>query len=204
MVYIITGHYGSGKTNFAVNLALKIAETEKTAVCDLDIVNPYFRTADFEKLFSEKNIELLASVYANSNVDTPAISFDLSRVYADGVTLVIDVGGDDEGAKALGRYRDVFGEYEMLYVVNFKRFLTRTAEEAFAVLKEIETASGFSHTAIVNNTNLGGETSIKTIEESRAEAEKLRELSGLPVKYECTPENTKVFVKKIWDNDNYS
>jgi hypothetical protein len=198
MIYIITGHYGAGKTNFAVNLALELSKTEKTAVCDLDIVNPYFRTADFEKLFCDNNIELLASVYANSNVDTPAISFDLARVQADGVNLVIDVGGDDEGAKALGRYSDVFTEYEMLYVVNFRRFLTQTAEEAFAVMKEIEAASHFTHTGIVNNTNLGEENTLSVLEASRIEANRLSEMSGLPIKYECTPENTEVFVKKSW------
>jgi hypothetical protein len=200
MVYIITGHYGAGKTNFAVNLALELSKTKKTAVCDLDIVNPYFRTADFEKQFSERDIELLASVYANTNVDTPAISFDLSRVVSDDKTLVIDVGGDDEGAKALGRYKDVFADYEMLYVVNFRRYLTMTADEAFAVMKEIEAASGFIHTGIVNNTNLGEENTEEILEASKSEADKLSKLSGLPVKYECTPENTKVFVKKIWNN----
>jgi hypothetical protein len=200
MIYIITGHYGAGKTNFAVNLALLLAKTGKTAVCDLDIVNPYFRTADFEKLFSDRNIELLASIYANSNVDTPAISFDLGRAAADNVNLVIDVGGDDEGAKALGRYKDIFAAYEMYYVVNFRRYLTRTAEEAYAVMKEIEAASGFTHTAIVNNTNIGTENSVSVLEQSKNEADKLSKMSGLPVKYECTPENTEVFVKKLWDN----
>jgi hypothetical protein len=200
MIYIITGHYGAGKTNFAVNLALGLSEKYKTAVCDLDVVNPYFRTADFKKLFAQRDIELLASIYANTNVDTPAISFDLSRVAADGVTLVIDVGGDDEGAKALGRYKDVFSDYEMLYVVNFRRYLTMTAEQAFAVLKEIEAASGFTHTGIVNNTNLGEENTKEIFEASRAEADKLSKLCGLPIKYECTPENTKIFVKKLWNN----
>jgi hypothetical protein len=198
MIYIITGHYGAGKTNFAVNLALELSKTQKTAVCDLDIVNPYFRTADYEKLFDENNIELLASVYANSNVDTPAISFDPARVQADGVTLVIDVGGDDEGAKALGRYSDVFKDYEMLYVVNFRRYLTQSAEEAFSVMKEIEAASHFTHTGIVNNTNLGEENTLSVLEASRAEAKRLAEISGLEIKYECTPKNTEVFVKKSW------
>ncbi|MDR0992785.1 MAG: cobalamin biosynthesis protein CobQ [Ruminococcus sp.] len=200
MVYIITGHYGAGKTNFATNLALKLSESEKTAVCDLDVVNPYFRTADFKTLFEEHGIELLASIYANTNVDTPAISFDLSRVVADGVTLVVDVGGDDEGAKALGRYKDVFQNYEMLYVVNFRRYLTLTAEEAYNVMKEIEAASGFSHTGIVNNTNLGEENTEAIFTASKSEADRLSSISGLPVKYECTPENTRVYVKKIWNN----
>jgi hypothetical protein len=200
MIYLITGHYGAGKTNFAVNLALELSKREKTAVCDLDIVNPYFRTADFEKLFRDNNIELLASIYANSNVDTPAISFDLGRAAADSTNLVIDVGGDDEGAKALGRYKDIFAVYEMYYVVNFRRFLTQTAEEAYAVMKEIEYASGFTHTAIVNNTNIGTENTVSILNQSKAEAEKLAKLSGLSVKYECTPENTEVFVKKLWDN----
>ena len=106
-ITIITGHYGSGKTNLAVNLALRLADAgEKVTIVDFDIVNPYFRTADFAKLFEERGVTLAASMYANTSLDIPAISFDMERMaYEDGY-LIIDVGGDDAGAIGLGRYAE--------------------------------------------------------------------------------------------------
>lgn len=113
---VITGHYGSGKTNFAVNLALKEAKSVKRCtVIDLDIVNPYFRTADFEELFRENGITLRAPLYANSNLDIPALNIDLRSIIDETDCVIIDVGGDDEGAKALGRFADEISDagYEM-------------------------------------------------------------------------------------------
>ena len=105
-INIITGHYGSGKTNVSVNMALDLAEKgEKVTVVDLDIVNPYFRTADFKELFGEHNISLTVPTYANSNLDIPALGFDMNGITDREGYIIIDVGGDDEGAKALGRYR---------------------------------------------------------------------------------------------------
>lgn len=213
-INIVTGHYGSGKTNFSANLAVKIAEGGgKVTVVDLDIVNPYFRSADFSELFSQKNIELVAPMYANSNLDIPAISFDLERIAAGDGSLVIDVGGDDAGAIALGRYAKAFEAFsddiDMFYVVNCRRFLTRTAEEALELMYEIETAAQMKHTAIVNNTNLLYETTAEILEESTEFAEKISERSGLPVAYSCVPLGlaadvpnpfpVEIYVKKIWE-----
>lgn len=213
-INIVTGHYGSGKTNFSANLAVKIAEGGgKVTVVDLDIVNPYFRSADFSELFSQKNIELVAPMYANSNLDIPAISFDLERIAAGDGSLVIDVGGDDAGAIALGRYAKAFEAFsddiDMFYVVNCRRFLTRTAEEALELMYEIEAAAQMKHTAIVNNTNLLYETTAEILEESAEFAEKISERSGLPVAYSCVPLGlaadvpnpfpVEIYVKKIWE-----
>lgn len=213
-INIVTGHYGSGKTNFSANLAVKIAEGGgKVTVVDLDIVNPYFRSADFSELFSQKNIELVAPMYANSNLDIPAISFDLERIAAGDGSLVIDVGGDDAGAIALGRYAKSFEAFsddiDMFYVVNCRRFLTRTAEEALELMYEIEAAAQMKHTAIVNNTNLLYETTAEILEESAEFAEKISERSGLPVAYSCVPLGlaadvpnpfpVEIYVKKIWE-----
>lgn len=213
-INIVTGHYGSGKTNFSANLALKLAEDgRKVTVVDLDIVNPYFRSADFGELFSQKNIELVAPMYANSNLDIPAISFDLERIASGDGSLVIDVGGDDAGAIALGRYAKAFETFaddiDMFYVVNCRRFLTRTAEEALELMYEIEAAAQMKHTAIVNNTNLLYETTAEILEESAEFAEKISESSGLPVAYSCVPLGVEadipnpfpveIYVKKIWE-----
>lgn len=213
-INIVTGHYGSGKTNFSANLAVKLAESgEKVTVVDLDIVNPYFRSADFGELFSKKNIELVAPMYANSNLDIPAISFDLERIATDDGYLVIDVGGDDAGAIALGRYSEAFSEFsdkiDMFYVVNCRRFLTQTAGEALELMYEIEAAANMKHTAIVNNTNLLYETTKEVLEDSVPFAEEVAQKAGLPVAYTCVPLKieadvpkpfpVEIYVKKIWE-----
>ncbi|MDE6764312.1 MAG: P-loop NTPase [Oscillospiraceae bacterium] len=215
-INIVTGHYGSGKTNFSANLALKLAEDgRKVTVVDLDIVNPYFRSADFGELFSRKNIELIAPMYANSNLDIPAISFDLERIASGDGSLVIDVGGDDAGAIALGRYSKAFEAFsddiDMFYVVNCRRFLTRTAEEALELMYEIEAAAQMKHTAIVNNTNLLYETTAEVLEESAGFAREISEKSGLPIAYSCVPLGlaadvpepfpVEIYVKKIWETE---
>ncbi|MDR0918975.1 MAG: cobalamin biosynthesis protein CobQ, partial [Oscillospiraceae bacterium] len=122
MTYIITGHYGSGKTNIAVNLAIEKSKETEVTVVDLDIVNYYFRTADFKELFSKHNIKFQGISYANSNLDIPSINFELTENAKN--TTVIDVGGDDEGAKVLGMFD--FKQYEMYYVFNMYRYMTKT------------------------------------------------------------------------------
>lgn len=145
-ITLITGHYGSGKTNFAVNLALRqAAEGKKVTVVDLDIVNPYFRTADFAELFEQNGIHLEKTLYANTSLDIPAISFDLARLAYEEECLIIDVGGDDAGATALGRYAEMLRSYQaeldMWYVVNRYRYLTAQPQEALTLLYEVQQGS---------------------------------------------------------------
>lgn len=218
-ITIITGHYGCGKTNICANLAMDLAkQNQKVTVVDLDIVNPYFRTADFGDLFEKNNITLVSSIYANSNLDIPAISFDVERLCREDGYVIIDVGGDDAGATALGRYKEVFDElYEknqidMLYVINCCRYLTRTAEEALELMKEIEFTARFKHTGIINNSNLGNETTTETALKSIDFQNKVSEVSGLPVIFTSVCENAeipeacgvnfkpvKVYVKPVWE-----
>ena len=192
-ITIVTGHYGSGKTTLSVNLALKAAEEgRKVAIVDLDIVNPYFRTADFRNMFEEKGITLIAPDFANSNLDIPSIQFDVVELAMTEDCLIIDVGGDDAGATALGRYADALADFsaetEMLYVINQRRYLTHTPDEVIKLMYEIEAAAHMRHTAIVNNTNLGRETDLSIVESSRAFAEETSQRTGLPVKYTVYPE----------------
>ncbi len=213
-ITIVTGHYGSGKTNFSANLAVSLAKTgEKVTVVDLDIVNPYFRSADFSELFSKYGITLTASMYANSNLDIPALSFELDFVVKQEGYIIIDVGGDDAGATALGRYASSFEKYsdqiDMLYVFSKYRYLTSKPEEAYEFLREIEATAKMKHTGLVNNSNLGQETNLDTVKESLGYAEELSKLSALQIKYTCIPQGenldtensfeTEVFVKKLWD-----
>jgi len=185
-VTLIVGHYGSGKTNIAVNLAVAFRkERERVAIADLDIVNPYFRTKDSMDLLKEKDIRLIVSEYANSNVDIPALPQDMYAVTDDkGLTCVLDIGGDDRGALVLGRLRPEIlreNDYEMLFVINKYRPLTATPEEAIEVLREIEAAANMRCTGIVNNSNLGRETTAEHVLSSVPYAEEVARLSGLPI-----------------------
>lgn len=185
-VTLFAGHYGSGKTNIAVNYALRLAgEGKKTAIADLDIVNPYFRTADSARELAEAGVDLISPQFANSNVDLPALPAEAYRLVEDrSLYAVMDIGGDDRGAYALGRYTPFLleeNDYQMAFVANPCRPLTRTPEEAMAVMREIEAAGGLPFTAIVNNANLAHETTPETVLEAIPYMEKLSELSGLPI-----------------------
>ena len=183
---LFAGHYGSGKTNIAVNYALHLAgEGKKVCIADLDIVNPYFRTKDSAKVLEEAGVHLVSPQFANTNVDLPALPAEAYRLVADkSVYGIMDIGGDDRGAYALGRYVPFMKEennYRMAFVANCYRPLTRTPEEALEVMREIENACGLQFTCIVNNSNLGTETTPSTVTDSLEFMEKLCALSGLPL-----------------------
>ncbi len=185
-IMIFCGHYGSGKTNIAVNFALHLKQThEKVAIIDLDIVNPYFRTLDSRKELEAAGVELICSEYAGSNLDIPALPAAMQRPIADrGTYCVLDIGGDDQGAVALGRFADQIkaeGDYEMLFVASFFRPLTRTAEEALEVMRDIENACHLPFTGIVNNSNVGDATAVEDILSGLEKAKQLSALSGLPL-----------------------
>ena len=183
---LFAGHYGSGKTNIAVNYALLLAsEGKKVCIGDLDIVNPYFRTKDSAKELEAAGIDLISPQFANSNVDLPALPAEAYRLVADkSVYSIMDIGGDDRGAYALGRYVPAILEennYRMVFVANCYRPLTRTPEDAMEVMAEIEAACGLKFTDIINNSNLGTETTVQTVLNSQAYIDTLSQLSGLPV-----------------------
>ena len=183
---LFAGHYGSGKTNIAVNYALLLAsEGKKVCIADLDIVNPYFRTKDSAKELEAAGIDLISPQFANSNVDLPALPAEAYRLVTDKQTYgIMDIGGDDRGAYALGRYVPSILEennYRMVFVANCYRPLTRTPEEALEVMREIEEACKLRFTDIINNSNLGPETTPETVIHSQAYMETLSKLSGLPI-----------------------
>ena len=183
---ILCGHYGSGKTNVAVNIAAELKKShDSVTVADLDIVNPYFRTKDSAAYFEEQGIRLICSAYANSNVDIPALPQEMYALTDDrSMTAVLDIGGDDRGALVLGRLAPKIlleNDYEMLMVINCYRPLTRDAASTMEVLREIELAGGIRFTGLVNNSNLGAMTTAEDILASREYAEEVSGLSGLPV-----------------------
>lgn len=185
-VTLFAGHYGSGKTNIAVNWAKHLKKQNKpVTIVDLDIVNPYFRTKDSQEEFKELGIKLVCSEYANTNLDIPALPGEIYGAIADKNSyLVMDIGGDDVGAVAMGRYTPSILEennYEMIYVANCFRPLTKTPEDTLEIMREIEIASGIPFTAIVNNSNLGVETTAEDVVKSNVYAQELSKISNLPV-----------------------
>ena len=183
---LFAGHYGSGKTNIAVNYALHLAgEGKRVYIADLDIVNPYFRTKASAAVLEAAGVQLVSPHFANSNVDLPALPAEAYRLVTDkNIYGIMDIGGDDRGAYALGRYVPAIkeeGNYRMVFVANCCRPLTRTPEDALEVMREIEAACGLAFTDIVNNSNLASETTPETILASREYMEKLSKLSGLPI-----------------------
>ena len=202
---LFAGHYGSGKTNIAVNYAIHLKDSGyPVVIADLDIVNPYFRTKDSEQELKEKGIELLCSPYAGSNLDIPSLPQEMYRAVQDKNTYaVMDIGGDDAGAVALGRFAPFIKEednYEMIFVVNFFRPLTRTAAEAFEIMREVEAASHLKFTAIVNNSNLGEDTSVDDILSTVDETQKLSEVSSLPIKMTTIKNELAIALKEKIDN----
>lgn len=182
---LVTGHYGTGKTEFSVNLALALAEAgERTALADLDIVNPYFRSRERRELLEAAGVRLIATSQALADADVPALPAELHALLEDRtVRGVLDIGGDPSGARVLARYRPriVKEDYRLLYVVNAARPEVRTAERSAEVLRAIETVTGLACTGLVNNTHLCGETTAGDIREGAALAEEVSRLTGIPV-----------------------
>lgn len=204
-VTLFAGHYGSGKTNIAVNYALKLKKDgEKVVIADLDIVNPYFRTKDSKDELEKNGIKLISSEFANSNVDFPALPQEMYEVTDNKSEFaVLDIGGDDRGAYALGRYAPFIKEendYEMLLVINKYRPLTADAESVVEIMREIEQAGGIAFTGIVNNSNLGEETTARTVLNSVEYASEVSRITGLPVKMTSAEQSLYDELKDVIDN----
>ena len=203
-IHIFTGHFGSGKTEVALNYAaLKKQEGEKVTIVDLDTVNPYFRTKDAETYLKEQGIKIIVNSFASSNIDMPVVPDTVMSAFENNGIIIFDLGGDEDGAFALGQYHDLienFG-YEMHLIVNFRRPLTEKAEDFAELIENIEKSSRLKITDIWNNTNLGRLTDRGTIEYSFGEAEHLSDITHLPVRYVCgvkdTLKNTPEKYKKL-------
>lgn len=204
-VTLFSGHYGSGKTNIAVNYAFYLKKKGfPVVIADLDIVNPYFRTKDSEEQLKNSGIEVISLPFANTNVDLPSIPSNAYSLVEDrSKYAVIDVGGDDRGAYALGRFSDQIikeNNFDNFYVVNFFRPLTRTPFEAKTVLEEIEIAGKIPFTGIINNSNLGEETTLEDVISSNKKAEELSVITGLPVVFTTVK---KSLVSDFENNDYF-
>lgn len=183
---LFCGHYGSGKTNLAVNYALKLRQQGlPVSLADIDIVNPYFRSKDSQAELEAAGVRVIALPFANSSVDLPALPSETYSLVEDRSRYaVLDIGGDDRGAYALGRFVPYILEennYDMFYVVNFYRPLTTTVAEAIEVMREIEGACGMAFTGVINNSNLGAETTTEMVKATYGLCEQLCKAVDLPL-----------------------
>ena len=192
-VTVVTGHYGAGKTNFALNLALDAAAAgRRVALADLDVVNPYFRSCEYRELLEGAGVRLIAPVFghAGTSLDVPSVTGEVAvaaeAAYRDDegrTALIVDAGGDDVGATALARFAPAIkaGPHAMLYVVNAFRNLTQEPADAVEVLREIEAKSHLEATAVVGNSHLQGETRMGHVAESVPYTQAVAAMASLPV-----------------------
>ena len=186
-ISIFTGHFGSGKTEVAVNFALKLRERNiKTAIVDFDIVNPFFRAVDAKEHLESKGVWVISSLYANTNVDIPALPAEIYTLFEKKeYNVVFDVGGDDLGARALSRFKQEIEseDYEMYFVINTKRPMTDTAEKIEEMIFEIESASRLKVSKLVNNTKLVGQTTVEDVLEGHRMIKELSQKLDIPIAF---------------------
>lgn len=213
---IVTGHYGCGKTNLSINLALDlVAIYGEATLVDLDVVNPYFRSSDYAELLTRRGVRVIAPTFAGTTLDVPSLSPAVASAFEASGAVIFDVGGDDAGATALGRYAENVCaiDHDFLYVVNRYRTLTATPAEAAEVLPEIERASHLKATGIVNNSHLRELTDVDTVLDSLAYARESAALLELPLRFTTVPKRlasefssqpgTATYVENAYPVDTY-
>ncbi len=218
---IVSGHYGCGKTNLSMNLAFDYVKAgEQVTLVDLDIVNPYFRTSNYREELEAAGINIICPNYGATNLDLPSLPAAMYGIFDLSGRVILDVGGDDVGATVLGRFHEKLEskDYDMLYVVNFRRNLTPTADDMIELLDEIQTASRARATCIVNNSHLKEQTTKELILSDREKALEVAEKTGMPLIFTTVPKKlymnetesfipkeeylpVDIYVKTVWETD---
>lgn len=189
-IRIVIGHYGSGKTEFAVNYAMYLARGGlKTALADMDIVNPYFRSREKAEMMEKEGIRVISGARGHhANLDIPMMTAEVQAPLQDkSYDLILDVGGDSVGARALAQYTRYFqkGEYDMLCVINRHREQTSTKEGCLYHIRTIEATLGAPVTGLVNNTHMLRDTTVKHVLYGQELVEEVSQKTSIPVKYVC-------------------
>jgi len=212
---IICGHYGSGKTNFAINYAIDEARKgKKVTLADMDVVNPYFTSSEYSDVLRKNNVNVISPTFAVTNMDIPAIPASMGSLFDSPDDVIIDAGGDDAGAIVLGRFSEMIRkrEYTMLYVTNMYRPFTSDAEGAVDILRDIEKVCGLKATAIVNNSHLKDLTTPSIITDSIGYAKDAAKKANIPLLFTVVPRSmtsklskeenfypVDVYVRAIWE-----
>lgn len=219
-ITVVAGHYGSGKTEFSVNLAFSLAnQGQLVSLVDLDIVNPYFCSREREAQLKDAGIILIAQSEACRTADVPALPAEVSRMFVDKTrSYIVDVGGDDVGARVLARYTPQFAacDHDFWLVVNANRPQTATAQQAAEYLHRIESASRLKTTGIINNTHLCGHTTLDDVRHGNRLVQALCDMTGLPLIVNVVPQHLlvgrhiaditgplfpiKIWMKKPWES----
>lgn len=190
---IVTGHYGSGKTEFSVNLAIDLKKSsEKVSIADLDIVNTYFRTRERGEFLESLGIHVCDSSIKASSLDLPAIPAEVMGIIQDqSVKAVLDIGGDAVGARVLARFAHLVKrvEHDLLFVINANRPETQNTEDVIEYIRAIEETSGLKVTGLVNTTHLLKDTSVEDVVRGHNLAKEVSNAAGIPIAYEVAIES---------------
>jgi len=201
---IFTGRFGSGKTEVALNYAQSLVRSSKldarqlpdleasppdmVILIDLDIVTPYFRSRETADRMQARGVEVVAPSVVGQHLDVPAITPQiLGAIQQSQRPVILDVGGDEQGARALGQFSTAIQErgYRMHFVVNPYRPFTNTLEGLASSIAEIEAGARLKVTSLVSNPNLMGETTIEHILQGHAKIEGFGQALGLPIAFGC-------------------
>lgn len=183
-ITIFIGAYGSGKSEVSVNFAAWLAENNKVYLADLDMINPFYRSADARKWLADRNISLISSIYAGTQVDVPAMPAEVNRIFADEHSFgVLDIGGEDLGVRVVSSLKPQISnqDYDLFMVVNPYRPFTDTAEKICQISNDLTKASGLEISALVYNANLLEFSSVDIIEDAWPIMAEASRLSGFPV-----------------------
>ena len=184
-IKILVGHYGSGKTEIALNLALEMKNHfDQVALVDLDIVNPFFRSAEQGDVLKQAGIKLLAPTFALTGLDIPALPAEIQMVFANSeIHTVFDVGGDDAGALALGKYKREFEEagYELIYVVNPFRPRSDSVQAVVDMMNRVAQSARLVPSGLINNANLGGYTTREQLQQGLDFLKEVSRATGVPL-----------------------
>lgn len=214
MVTAVTGHYGCGKTELAINLALnQLGKGLPVYLADLDIVNPYFCTRERKQLLEERGINVIVSL-GGMQIDIPALPAQINTMFEPNVCGIMDVGGDPVGARVLARYEKQFcaAPYELIFVLNFNRPEVSTVQRAMDYINMVQASSRLNITALANNTHLLNETAAEDVLRGAELANEVSAKTALPLKFNCVKKSLipqvsnlknllpiEIFMNKPWE-----
>jgi len=196
---VILGHYGSGKTNLSLNLAKKLKMAGRDpVVIDLDVVNPYFRSTDYSELLEAEGVRVLGPVFGGANIDLPSLAPGIDAMIESATLehpVILDVGGDPDGARALVRYTPAVNSIKnrlVMIVINTRRPEAQSLEDNLRMIQYLRDTSSLAIDALIGNTHLAEFTNYETVEQSLSLLEEISQKSDLPLVAVTVPEHVAI------------